>query len=80
MTDAQAPIATSPLAEADPRSLEELMSRDPLKLTKQDRGQIVGELRRMREVWAKAEAAAPSRGKKAASAPVAAPTADDLGI
>lgn len=81
MADAVQP--TSPLAEADPRSLDELMSRDPFKMTQRDRMEIITELRRMREVWAKAEAAgavkAPRAGK--AGKPPAGPIdASDLGI
>lgn len=72
----------SPLSEANPQSLEELMSRDPLKLQRVDRVRIVTELRRMREVWLKAELNSPSKGKKPASggAPPAMPSAEDIGI
>jgi hypothetical protein len=75
--------AASPLSEADPRSLDELMSRDPFKMTQRDHMEIITELRRMREVWAKAEAAGATKAPKAAKAakPPAGPIdASDLGL
>ena len=51
----------SPLSEADPKSLEELFSLDPLKLSRADRDQIVTELRRARVKWEEAKTA-PSKG------------------
>lgn len=43
--------AKSPLAEALPDSIREVMSRDPLDLTRENRDQIVKELRRARELF-----------------------------
>jgi hypothetical protein len=50
---------TSVLSEASAKSLEELFSLDPLKLTRSDRDQIVSELRRARVKW---EEAKPAKG------------------
>jgi hypothetical protein len=47
----------SPLAEANPLSLDELFRLDPLKLTDADVDQIIAELRRKRALWAASEAA-----------------------
>lgn len=55
---------TSPIAEADPRSLDELMSRDPKLNTRQDRNIIVAEFRRMRAVWEKAKAEGKTKAPK----------------
>ena len=41
----------NPLLEAEPLSLDELFSRDPLGLSDQDIGKIVSELRRQRAKW-----------------------------
>lgn len=41
----------SPLSEALPDSIREVMQRDPLELTRQNRDQIVKELRRARELF-----------------------------
>ncbi len=41
----------SSLSEASPQSLDELFSRDPLKLSDTDIMTIVVELRRQREKW-----------------------------
>ena len=46
----------TPLSEASPMSLVELFALDPLKLTRTDRDAIVAEFRRIRAVWAQAEA------------------------
>lgn len=54
---------TSPLAEANPDSLQELFDRDPLELTDADVERIVTELRDQRSRWVKAEA----KGKKQAA-------------
>jgi len=43
--------AANPLLEADPLSLDELFSRDPLGLNDQDIGKIVSDLRRQRVKW-----------------------------
>lgn len=49
-------IEPSPLEEASKSSLAELFAMDPLKLTRTDRGAIVAEFRRVRALWAKAQA------------------------
>ncbi len=69
----------NPLAEAEPSSLDELFSRDPLGLSDQDISSIVRELRRQREKWlAEPEKKA---AKKPASKPVKLDVSlDDLGI
>lgn len=80
--------ASNPLSEADPKSLDTLMSLDPFKMTEQDRSAIVQELRRQRAIWAAAEASGATRApKKAPRSSTAAPSAqaapvsdDDLGI
>jgi len=54
----------SPLEEASKSSLAELFSMDPLKLTRQDRSTIVAEFRRVRGIWAAAQA----QGKVSAAA------------
>ena len=54
----------SPLKEADPRSLDELYSADPLSLTDPDVDRIVDNLVEKRDLWAAAEAKAASTGKK----------------
>jgi len=56
--------APSPLVEADPNSLNEVMNRDPLEYKRQDRDQIVAELRRMRGKWLVEEAAGKTRASK----------------
>lgn len=49
----------NPLREANPFSLDELMSRDPLALRREPKyiAEQVAALRRQREKWAEAEAA-----------------------
>lgn len=64
----------SPLTEANPASLDELFSRDPLKLSDSDVDQIIEELRRKRMLWAKAEL----EGKKAKPRKKDELTAEDL--
>jgi hypothetical protein len=59
----------NPLEEAMPDSLDELFSRDPLKLGETDLRRIVEELRRMRKNFLITEA----EGKKPKRAPKAAP-------
>jgi hypothetical protein len=51
---------TSPLAEADASSLQELFDKDPLLLTDSDIEKIVTELRAQRGRWVLAE----KKGKK----------------
>jgi hypothetical protein len=51
----------SPLAQADPASLNELFLRDPLSLSEQDIDQIVAELRAQRARLAQAQAAGKPR-------------------
>ncbi len=46
----------SPLSEADPQSLDDLYSADPLSLTDSDVERIVSDLREKREQWEKQEA------------------------
>lgn len=58
-------MSENPLAEANPQSLQELFSRDPLLLSRSDLLTISTELRRQRVAWAKAEA----RGQRAPKAP-----------
>ena len=53
----------SPLAEAQPESLQELFDKDPLLLTDPDVERIVTELRKARDLWAVAE----KKGKKVAA-------------
>lgn len=56
---------TNPLLEADPTSISELFSTDPLKLTNKDIDQIVERLRADRVLWEKAENEKPKgQGKK----------------
>lgn len=57
-------VPASPLAEADPQSLNEIMNRDPLEYSRQDRDVIVAELRRMRSKWLLEEAAGKTRATK----------------
>lgn len=76
---AQTPPSSSPLAEANPRSLEELMSLDPLKMLRKDRNKIVEEFRRMRAVWEKTEAEGRTV-KASAKAPAASSEPVDLGF
>lgn len=69
----------SPLLEAAPDSLDELMSRDPEGFTKPDIERIVGVLRGQRSKFNVAEAEGkrltPARRPKAK-----APTLEDLGL
>jgi hypothetical protein len=48
-------MSDSPLAEANPESLQELFDKDPLQLTDPDIDRVVAELRTMRERWALTE-------------------------
>lgn len=88
MTDETPPTAApapapvpSPLAEANPRSLDDLMSGDPFLFTRKNRDEIVAELRRMRAVRARAEAEGSAKGgKKGGAKAPAVVAAGDLGI
>lgn len=75
----QSPQQTSPMAEADPHSLDELMSRDPKLNTRKDRDVIVAEYRRMRGLWEKAKAEGKTRAPKEPKAKVST-SLDDLGL
>lgn len=55
----------SPLSEADPRSLDDLYSDDPLNLTEPDLDSMVDNLRAKNVLWAKEEAESKSQGRKA---------------
>lgn len=72
------------LAEADPGSLTELMSRDPEGFTKQDRGRIISALRadRARREQAEKDAAASGRARpRTTPGPAVVPiSADKLGL
>lgn len=68
----------SPLAEADPRSLQQIFDDDPLNLTDDDIERVVVELRAQRSRWEKAEKAGPKKSK-AVAAPSAI-SAEDLGL
>lgn len=67
-------MTTTPLAEAEAESLQELFDKDPLKLTRDDIETIVSELRAQRERFAKAEA---KPKKQAAPASL---SIEDLGL
>lgn len=68
------------LAEADPNSLTELMSRDPESYQAQDRQRIIAALRADRARREQAEATAAASGKKrgAVKAPAAAAVPLDM--
>lgn len=55
------------LAEADPASLTELMSRDPEGYSRQDRDRIIASLREQRARLAASEAAAPAKALRVSS-------------
>ncbi len=55
---------TSPLTEADPDSLNELFSRDPLELSDADIDRIVAKEREVSAIWAAEEAAAHAAGRR----------------
>lgn len=61
MADEKSILETSPLAQTNPKSLDELFEMDPEKLTKEDIEVIVSQMREARARFAAAEAA----GKKA---------------
>lgn len=56
----------SPLAEASPESLDELFSRDPLKLQTADLTRIIETLRTQRQRWRDAELSGATRAPRAA--------------
>jgi hypothetical protein len=58
---------TNPITEADPNSLAELFSRDPLSLSDADIDKIVAEYRKQREIWQLAD----NQGKPAPRKPAA---------
>lgn len=71
------------LAEADPSSLMELMSRDPQGFNTQDRGRIVAALRvdrARREEAEKTAAASGASRKKPSAAIVIAKSSGDMGL
>lgn len=85
MTTSNLPSTTeSPLAEADPYSIDALMSMDPLKLTDDDVIKIVHELRLRRAQWEEEESGARKDSKRPNSRKVAKPsiklTAEDINI
>lgn len=67
-------VQESPLAEANPQSLQELFDRDPLQLTDDDIEKIVCELRTQRDRWQQAE----KKGK--AKRDLVTVSLDDLGV
>lgn len=71
----------SPLQEANPSSLDELFSRDPLKLQEQDIQMIVQNLRERRKEWLAAEAAGKKKAPKTASGEkISVSSLDELGL
>lgn len=70
------------LSEASPNSISELMSKDPFRLTVQDRKEIVAKLREQRVRWEAAEAAGQGKPRAARSAKTLETTSslDDLGL
>lgn len=66
----------SPLAEANPESLQELFDKDPLKLTDEDIDRIVAEERSMREKWKLVE----KKGKAPKAQVVANISLADIGL
>ncbi len=57
------PQMGSPLVQAEPESIDELFSRDPLELTKEDLGKIVSILRAQRASWKLDQQPAKAGGK-----------------
>lgn len=70
----------NPLAEANPQSLDELFSRDPLSYQQQDREAIILEMRRYRKLWAQDEAAGKTKASKAPREKKPNLSLDDLGL
>lgn len=54
----------TPLAKADPKSLDDLYSSDPLDLTDDDVDRITADLREKRALWAREDAEAKTQGRK----------------
>lgn len=65
--NSNSPTPNSPLSDADPQSLEDLFSKDPLELTKEERIVIIKKLREARHRWQEEETATKSGAKKRAS-------------
>ena len=61
---------SSPLAEANPGSLDEFFSKDPEQLTQSDLEVLCTKLRAQREEWLKAEAGGARRAKPSKGSPV----------
>lgn len=59
------PVEASPLLEADPQSLEELFSKDPLQLTEVDIETIVTTLAAGRQQWMQEENKTKSKARTA---------------
>jgi hypothetical protein len=73
-------MTENPLTEALPDSLDDLFSRDPLKLSEVDLRRIVEELRRMRKNFLLSENA-PAKPKKAPkAAPISKEKAAELSL
>lgn len=73
----------NPLDTVDPRSLDELMSMDPLKMSDQDVDEVIARYRKERHLWAKEDAEAKANKKSAPRAPKGTITdisLDDLGL
>lgn len=68
----------SPLAEALVASMDELISRDPRSLTRQNRDEIVAKLRELRAIFERDQAAGKRVGPAKAPKPVITP--EDLGL
>lgn len=54
----------SPLTAADPKSIDDLFSEDPLNLTDEDLDKMVAYYRENRDKWAKEESAAAAEGRR----------------
>jgi len=53
----------SPLSEADPKSLDDLYTADPLTLTDNDVDKLVDDLREKKALWENEDATAQSQGR-----------------
>jgi protein tyrosine phosphatase len=69
------PKMQSPLAEANPESLQEIFDKDPLSLTDDNIEQVVQELRAQRDKWELAE-----KKTKAKAQVVSNISLEDLGL
>ena len=56
-------VTDSPLVEADPRSLDDLYSADPLSITKAEKDALIADLRKHRALFAKEDAEAGRQGR-----------------